>query len=293
MGLSDDNRLVVLSTSKEGSSDVVVYDTSLPVQQVKITVEAKAVPMASSVGESLNLVPYESRQFNIRGGVRPYTVSTSNANVVSAGVSGATVTVVGQAKGGTATVRIMDAVGATLNVAVVVQVTDLAVTPSTVTGSVGTTDSLNIVGGLPPYKVSSSNTDAVSASASGSTVSLSLLAKGTSTITVTDSSGTSVAVTVTVNSDLLKVSPMSQTVPKSTAASVDYLISGGTGTYMPLISAADAASVTIAASKLTVVVPAGPCIAADKVIPIDIYDATLAKQTVTLIIKNTNPASCP
>lgn len=295
MGLSDDNRLVVLSTSKEGSSDVVVYDTSLPVQQVKITVEAKAVPMASSVGESLNLVPYESRQFNIRGGVRPYTVSTSNANVVSAGVSGATVTVVGQAKGGTATVRIMDAVGATLNVAVVVQVTDLAVTPSTVTGSVGTTDSLNIVGGLPPspYKVSSSNTDAVSAAASGSTVSLSLLAKGTSTITVTDSSGTSVAVTVTVNSDLLKVSPMSQTVPESTAASVDYLISGGTGTYMPLISAADVASVTIAASKLTVVVPAGPCIAADKIIPIDIYDATLAKQTVTLIIKNTNPASCP
>ena len=33
--------------------------------------------------------------------------------------------------------------------------------------------------------------------------------------------------------------------------------------------------------------------AADKVIPIDIYDATLAKQTVSLIIKNTDPAVCP
>ena len=298
MGLSDDNKLVVLSSSKEGSSDVVVYDSSLPVQQVKITVEAKAVPMASSVGEALNLVPNESRQINVRGGVRPYMVSSSDANVVLAAVSGATVTVVGQAKGGTATVRVTDAVGATLNVAVVVQVTTLAVTPSTVTGPAGTANSLNIVGGLPPYTVNSSNTAAVSATASGSVVSLNLLAKGASTITVTDNSGTSVAVTVTVNSDLLKVSPMSQTVNESTAAavSVDYLIAGGTGPYTALISAADAASVTsssITTSKLTVVVPAGKCVAADKVIPIDIYDATLAKQTVSLIIKNTDTAVCP
>ena len=49
----------------------------------------------------------------------------------------------------------------------------------------------------------------------------------------------------------------------------------------------------IALGELTVVVPAGPCVAADKVIPIDIYDATLAKQTVTLRINNTNPAVCP
>ena len=298
MGLSDDNKLVVLSSSKEGSSDVVVYDSSLPVQQVKITVEAKAVPMASSVGEALNLVPNESRQINVRGGVRPYMVSSSDANVVLAAVSGATVTVVGQAKGGTATVRVTDAVGATLNVAVVVQVTTLAVTPSTVTGPAGTANSLNIVGGLPPYTVNSSNTAAVSANASGAVVSLNLLAKGASTITVTDKSGTSVAVTVTVNSDLLKVSPMSQTVNESTAAavSVDYLIAGGTRPYTALISAADAASVTsssITTSKLTVVVPAGKCVAADKVIPIDIYDATLAKQTVSLIIKNTDPAVCP
>ena len=174
----------------------------------------------------------------------------------------------------------------------------MAVKPSTVTGPAGTANSLNIVGGLPPYTVNSSNTAAVSANASGAVVSLNLLAKGASTITVTDKSGTSVAVTVTVNSDLLKVSPMSQTVNESTAAavSVDYLIAGGTGPYTALISAADAASVTsssITTSKLTVVVPAGKCVAADKVIPIDIYDATLAKQTVSLIIKNTDPAVCP
>lgn len=298
MGLSDDNRLVVLSTGKEGSSDVVVYDSSLPVQQVKITMEAKAVPMASSVGTTLSLVPNESRQINIRGGVRPYAVSSSDANAVTAIVSGATVTVVGQAKGGTATVKVTDAVGATLDVTVVVQVTDLAVTPPAVTGPAGTTNSLNIVGGLPPYKVNSSNTAAVTASVSGSAVSLSLLAKGASTITITDSSGVSTAVTVTVNSDLLKVSPLNQNVSEKTAASVDYLIAGGTAPYTALISAADAASVTtplvVTASKLTVAVLAGgPCVAADKAIPIDIYDATLAKQTVTLTIKNTDPTVCP
>ena len=164
------------------------------------------------------------------------------------------------------------------------------------TGPAGTANSLNIVGGLPPYTVNSSNTAAVSATASGSVVSLNLLAKGASTITVTDSSGTSVAVTVTVNSDLLKVSPMSQTVPESTAANVEYLIAGGTGPYTALISAADAASVTswsITTSKLTVIVPAGKCVAAAKVIPIACHYSTLAKQTVSLTTKTTFPAVCP
>lgn len=297
MGLSDDNKLVVLSTNKEGSSEVVVYDSSLPVQQVKIKVDAQTVPMASSVGASVNLAPNESRQINIRGGVRPYTVSSSDASVVAATMSGASVIVVGQAKEGTSTVKVTDAVGATLDITVVVQVTTLVVTPSTVVGPAATSNSLNISGGLPPYKVSSSNTAVVSASLSGSsTVALSLLAKGASTITVTDSLGKSVSVTVTVNSDVLKVSPLNQSVPESTAASVDYLIAGGATPYTALISAADAASVTswsITGSKLTVVVPAGPCVAVDKVIPIDIYDANLVKQTVTLTISNTAPAACP
>jgi hypothetical protein len=297
MGLSDDNRLVVLSTNKEGSSEVVVYDSSLPVQQVKIKVDAQTVPVASSVGTSVNLAPNESRQINIRGGVRPYTVSSSNDSVVAATVSGASVTVVGQAKDGTATIKVTDAVGATLDITAVVQVTTLSVTPSTLVGPAASTNSLTIAGGVAPYTVSSNNTAVVSASMSGvSTVSLRLLAKGASTITVTDSSGKSVSVTVTVNSDVLKVSPMNQSVPESTAASVDYLIAGGTTPYAALISAADAASVTswsITGSKLTVVVPAGPCVAEDKVIPIDIYDATLVKQTVTLTISNSAPAACP
>lgn len=296
MGLSDDNKLVVLSTNKEGSSEVVVYDSSLPVQQVKIKVDAQAVPMASSVGASVTLAPNESRQINIRGGVRPYTVSSSDASVVTSSVSGATVTVVGQATDGTGSVKVTDAVGATLDITVVVQVTTLSVTPSTVVGPAATKNSLNIVGGLAPYKVSSSNAAVVSASMSGSTVSLSLLTKGASTITVTDSLGKSVAVTVTVNSDVLKVSPMNQSVPESTAASVDFLIAGGTTPYTALISAADAANVSswsITGSKLTVVIPAGPCVAKDKEIPIDIYDAALVKQTVTLTISNTAPAACP
>lgn len=296
VGLTPENILLVRGNS-EGSSDVVVYDTSLPVQQVKITITAKAVPMASSVGTSLSLAPFESRQFNIRGGAMPYSVSSSDAGVVTASISGSTVTLVGQPKGGTATVLVTDAAGATLSIAVTVQVTTLSMSPGVITGPAGTSNSFVVSGGLAPYTVSSSNTTVATAAVSGASVSVSLRAQGNATITVSDATGKAVTGTVTVTNNAFTVAPATQQVPETSNAAVTFLITGGTAPYTPLISVADAVntSVSITATTLTVTVPGGQnrCVTADRSIPIDIYDATLAKQTVTLTIKDGGAAACP
>lgn len=312
VGLSSDN-FVLVSGEQEGISEVVIYDSSLPVQQVKISVTAKAVPIASSVGQAVNLSIGERRTVNLRGGVSPYTVASSDASVVSAAISGATITLVGQAKGGSGKVLVTDAEGATFELSVTVEAVPtpaLTVTPDAVGGEVGATNSLKIAGGKAPYTVGSSNTTVASASLSGSTVFVNLLAAGASSITVTDAAGAKISVAVTVTAApvaaaSLIVEPANQTVLDSSTADVTYLITGGTAPYSALVSPTDAAvhKVTVnnpaapAIASVTVGVQAGAkrCIsalAADTVIFIDIYDAKLAKKTITLTVKDDIAAPC-
>lgn len=310
VGLSSDN-FVLVSGEKEGTSEVVVYDSSLPVQQVKISVSAKAVPIASSVGQTVSLAVGETRQVTLRGGVSPYTVATSDSSVVSATISGATITLVGQPKGGSATVLVTDAAGGTFTLSVTVAAVatpTLTVTPDVVGGTVGATNSLTIVGGKTPYTVGSSNTAVATASLSGSTVSVSLLAAGTSSVTVTDAAGAKVSVVVTVTAAPvaavpLTLAPVNQNVLDSNDADVKYLITGGTAPYSAVISPTDGVihKVTIdnvsATPSVTVGVQAAKhrCIAVgpDSIISIDIYDSKLVKKTITLTIKDdTGPAAC-
>lgn len=310
VGLSKDNMLLV-SGNSDGSSDVVVYDSSLPVQQVKITVTAKAVAMASSVGPTLNMAVGETRTVNMRGGVPPYTASSSDNSVVTATMSGSTITLVGQAAGGAATVTVTDATGATFALSVTVTtvpVRALDVSPNAVGGVIGGTNTLVISGGKAPYSVGVSNTTVASASLSGATVSVSLLAVGTSTVKITDSAGASFPVTVTVTAPSagavpLTVSPKDQVVMDNNNVAIRYLITGGTAPYAVLLSPADLVMHNINMDNgadvptLTMSVNGNRCIpagSADRVIPIDIYDATLTKITATLTVKDAVPAApCP
>jgi hypothetical protein len=299
-GLSTDG-ILFISGNSDGTSTVTVYDESLPVQQVKITVTAKAVPLASSAGTAITLRPNQSLQFNVRGGVAPYAVNSSDTSIASVSISGSTVTVTGQPKAGTVTLVVTDATGVTLNVSVTVQVGTLATSPTSITGAAGTSNTIAINGGIAPYSVSSSNTAVASASVSGSSVSVGLLSQGSSNIAITDAAGQTVVVAVTVTSNVLQVSPANQTVNErsATVTTVTYLIAGGTAPYTPLISPADAvhATASIAANTMTVTVPISAvgvrCVTADKVIPIDVYDSKLVKQTVSLTIKDDSAVACP
>lgn len=294
--------ILFISGNSDGTSTLTVYDESLPVQQVKITVTAKAVPLVSSAGTAVTLRPSQSFPFNVRGGVAPYSVNSSDASIVSASISGSTVTLLGQPKAGTATILITDAVGATLSVTATVQVSSLAASPASITGPAGTTNTISINGGVAPYTVSSTNTAVATATVSGSSVSVALVAQGASDIKITDAAGTSVVISVTVNTNVLQVSPANQVVDEKSATSttLTYLIAGGTAPYTPLVSPADRSFFTVlsvAANTLTVTLPdstTGPrCVTADKVIPIDVYDSKLVKQTVSVTIKDGGAVVCP
>lgn len=299
--LSIDGVLFIAGNS-DGASVVTVFDQSLPVQQVKIEVTAKAVPLTSSVGTAVNMRPGQSLQFNVRGGLAPYSVNSSDAGVVSASVAGATVTLLGLPKAGIATVVITDATGATLSISVTVQVSTLAASPATITGPAATSSTIAINGGVAPYTVSSTNTAVATANVSGSSVAVALLAQGAADIRITDAAGQSVVVSVTVNTNVLQVSPANQTVDEKSATptTLTYLIAGGTAPYTPLVSPADSSfftTLSITANTLTATLPDSPtgprCVTADKVIPIDIYDAKLVKQTVTVTIKDGGAVACP
>lgn len=296
--------ILYISGNSDGTSTLTVYDESLPVQQVKITVTAKAVPLVSSAGTAITLKPNQALQFNIRGGVAPYAVNSSDTSTVSAVISGSTVTVTGLPKAGSATVLITDAAGATLSVTVTVQVGTLAASPASITGAAATTNTVAINGGVAPYMVSSSNTSVATASVSGASVSVGLVALGSANITITDAAGQSVVISVTVNTSVLQVSPANQTVDEKSATptTLTYLIAGGTAPYTPLVSPADSGfftTLSVTANTLTATIPASSatarCVTADKVIPIDIYDSKLVKQTVSVTIKDNGVAvgGCP
>ena len=299
--LSDDS-ILFISGNSDGTSTLTVYDESLPVQQVKITVTAKAVPLTSSAGTAVTLRPNQSLQFNVRGGVGPYSVNSSDTSVVSASISGSTVTLQGLPKAGASTILITDSVGATLSVTATVQVSTIAVSPASITGPAGTNNTVTINGGVAPYAVSSTNTAVATASISGATVSVALVSLGSADIKITDAAGTSIVVSVTVNSNVLQVSPANQTVDEKspTSTTLTYLIAGGTAPYTPLVSPADKAyftTLSVTANTLTATLPdstTGPrCVTADKVIPIDVYDSKLVKQTVSVTIKDGGAVACP
>ncbi|PUA99021.1 MULTISPECIES: hypothetical protein [unclassified Acidovorax] len=294
--------ILFISGNSDGTSTLTVYDESLPVQQVKITVTAKAVPLASSAGTAITLRPNQSVQFNVRGGVAPYSVNSSDTGVVSASISGSTVTLVGMPKSGSATILITDAAGATLSVTATVQISSLSVSPASITGPAGTANTVAISGGVAPYTVSSTNTAVATATLSGSSVNVSLVSQGASEVKITDAANTSLVVSVTVTSNVLQVSPANQTVDEKSATSttLTYLIAGGTAPYTPLVSPADRSyftTLSIAGTALTATLPdstTGPrCVTADKVIPIDIYDSKLVKQTVSVTIKDGGAVACP
>ena len=211
-------------------------------------------------------------------------------------------TLQGLPKAGASTILITDSVGATLSVTATVQVSTIAVSPASITGPAGTNNTVTINGGVAPYAVSSTNTAVATASISGATVSVALVSLGSADIKITDAAGTSIVVSVTVNSNVLQVSPANQTVDEKspTSTTLTYLIAGGTAPYTPLVSPADKAyftTLSVTANTLTATLPdstTGPrCVTADKVIPIDVYDSKLVKQTVSVTIKDGGAVACP
>jgi len=293
--ISEDN-ILLISGNSSGTSTLSIQDQNR--QEVKITVTATVVPLASSVGTSVNMKPSQSRTFTVRGGAAPYIVSSSDTSVATVSGSGGSYTITSGAVGGTATIHVLDSSNTVLDITVTVATVPLVVSPSSISGVAGSSGSIQITGGAAPYQVTSSNTAVVSVSGS----SYSLVGAGAATLNILDNAGQTAAVTVTVTAAApsLKVAPATQTVQDDGTVAVTYLVSGGTKPYSFVASPGDADVTTVTVDNTANSLKIAPAAAgkycsthADRTVTVDVYDSVLAKQTVTLLIKHAAASTCP
>jgi hypothetical protein len=246
-----------------GSSTIILLDSTGAKIEISATVSSNTTPAGTfftTAPSSITLAAGQIRSFAISGGLSPYATSSSNAAVVNANVSGATLTVTGSVTGN-ATVVVFDSTGAQIPVTVTVGSTGTVsalytTSPSAVTMGVSGTGTYTVDGGSPPYRVSSSNTNVATAGINGSTLTVIAGATaGTAQILVFDSTGTQVVIALTVGSatapGLYTTAPSAITLASGGAA-VGYKVGGGVPPYATSSGNAAVATATLTGVDLTI-----------------------------------------
>jgi hypothetical protein len=105
-----------------GVADVVIFDSTGASVKVSATVQggSATVPLYSTAPESITVSVGAMPTYTIAGGASPYTVTSSNVNVITVSQTGNTFTATGVAAG-LATITIHDANGTAVNIMVTVQ----------------------------------------------------------------------------------------------------------------------------------------------------------------------------
>lgn len=181
--------------------------------------------------------------YKIGGGSPAYTATSSNPGVVTASVTGDSLTISSVSQGKDTPIVVVDSFGKAVTIKVTVlakgEITispDIFTTaPSAVTMTSEGAVTYTIGGGTPPYKATSSNPGIVMTSITGNSLTLSSLSQGATPIVVVDSLGKAVTIDVTVLSrgqvgippsifpSLITVSDCTTNIP--------FLFSGGTAPF--------------------------------------------------------------
>lgn len=194
-----------------------------------------------------------SQQYAVKGGVKPYSVFSTDPAVAVGWLVDDNAVAIGSIVGGKATVTIADAKGTKFDIDVTVgaSATFFTTAPSSLTIPVGAAGArtFSLGGGAPPYSAFSNNNSIATATVSGSSVLITGIKASATTATISffDSTGTPVltsAVTVESSSSL----PLALNPTSATAFVGDRVVSkitGGTPPYRVNVAIPDAVSATI------------------------------------------------
>lgn len=194
----------------DGSATIAITDAAGTQKTFVVTVTSGSgspVALFTTAPSILSMPPNSTLPFAIGGGTAPYVAASSNQQVVAVTVSGTQLTLNSPAGAtGTANVVITDASGGKLTVAVTASsaaTTTLSLSATSLTLPINIPGSVRIIGGAPPYTVTSGIPSAVSASpatlpTAGEFILTPLLVS-TLDVTVVDSAGQSAKVNVIVN----------------------------------------------------------------------------------------------
>ena len=185
----------------------------------------------------------------VLGAEESVTVSSANTAIATAAYANGIVTVRGVSAGSTVVTVSSGDESASIQVTVTA-VSNLRVTPASLTVPVGSTATSVISGALGTVTISSTNIAVAAATLSGTTITVRGVAAGSATISVRDSQKTvSLAVTVTATPSLT-VSPTSVSVPVGSNATST--VSGASGTVS--VTSANTAIATVSISGTTITV---------------------------------------
>ena len=230
-----------------GSATVTLRDAAGAQTSVVVTVRPnRALFTTAPTAVTIPVGNSSAQTYQIGGGVGPYVVGNSNPGVLSASLSGTTLTLTGLATG-SANLVILDSVGSSIGIAVTVPsaatLNLFTTAPPAVTTSKGTATTYSIGGGVSPYTVTSSNTGVVSVTQGAGSFTITGVANGTASIVIRDSAGNTVTVGVTVSAAQMSVNPTQ--VNAYIGDTVYSTISGGTAPYSIVEGFPEAADVDI------------------------------------------------
>ncbi len=213
-----DREVRVKGVSEGLEAKLQVKDSNGVIQTALITVAAPTPSTSiddpfTNIPTNLTLRPNTSQTFTIGGGTGPYKVVSSNPAAVTTTVRGGAL-ILDAGVGGTATLTGTDNTGDPLperTVRVLNTSAPLTLSSSSKTGMVGTTDTVDIAGGLPPYRsISTSTTQVGSAVINGDKLEISFtFVGGPMRVSVVDSEGSSASLDITATAVLsaMTVSP--------------------------------------------------------------------------------------
>ncbi|MBF0537828.1 MAG: hypothetical protein HQL03_06190 [Nitrospirae bacterium] len=261
----------VASIPQDDTLNVSITVTDAKHTEVTATLVLASAPLTITPPSQSLTAPAvgTSVTYTVKGGKRPYQVYVDQPQIVSASISGSTVTVttlvaITASNAKSVTITVMDNKGTTVNATLSLTTSSgMTITPPTQTLTsppVGTTATYTISGGTAPYKVTVDKPQMVSVSVNGKTITVTTLVPITSanatsvTIYATDSSDASATATLSLSAAAgMTITPPTRTLtspPVGTTAT--YTISGGVAPYSVTVDKTQMASVSVSGTTITV-----------------------------------------
>ncbi|WP_156137281.1 hypothetical protein [Tepidimonas taiwanensis] len=313
----DGSTLVVGGVTAGASANVVVRDNQGASVTIAVTV-GTSVPLYTTAPANLSIGvgPSQARVFRVAGGVKPYTITGDNVLV-------ATVTqldaeqwrIEGQAIG-TTNVRIRDAAGKELTVAVSVGSPELRISSDSLTLPAGIPASVVLSGGQKPYSIAGGIPAAIQVrplAGTDDTFEITgLLATGDVDVVFADATGKTVKTKVTVNTATtqIRVSPSTVTVGENSGGSISFsVVTGARGNLTVLSSNPTLVAVsdptpptfnadgTIRTNGSFIGTVGSQCVAANQDVVITVIDSNGSVGTATVTVRDNGNKSatdnCP
>jgi hypothetical protein len=213
-------------------------------------------PLSTTAPSSLRLSPLASANYTIAGGVPSYSVSSTDARVASASLSGGNLSINALAVGNV-TITVKDSTGKFIEIPVVVGslISLYTTAPSSFTIAKDTQRSFTVSGGVPGYSVESVDTRIVVATLTGSSLNIRGVAVGSANVLIRDTVNSQlITLNVTVGGDspigLFTSAPGALIVSKD--SQTNYSVGGGVAGYTAESSDRRIATATLSGNNMLI-----------------------------------------